>query len=202
VCEPFVQAAESYTRQQQGAGLGLSITRHLVEVMGGTITIESTEGAGTSMYVMLPLDLVQGSPNHEPEAPAPAITPGRPLRVLLVEDDEISQMSEKTMLQKLGHSVHTANHGGEALASLRCSVFDCVLMDVQMNVMDGLEATRRIRTDSSLLFDAHIPIIAMTAYAMTGDRERFIQAGMTDHLPKPFGMRELAEALGRSVASI
>lgn len=201
VCEPFVQVAENYTRQQQGAGLGLAISRHLVEGMGGTITIESTEGAGTSMYVMLPLGLGQSQPDQEPERPALATSSGKPLRVLLVEDDEISQMSEKTMLQKLGHKVHTANHGGEALASLRCGVFDCVLMDVQMNIMDGLEATKRIRADSSLLFDVEIPIIAMTAYAMTGDRERFIQAGMNDHLPKPFGMQELAEVLGRSAAS-
>ena len=201
VCEPFVQVAENYTRQQQGAGLGLAISKHLVEVMGGTITIESREGAGTSMYVMLPLGLGQSQPDQERERPALATSSGKPLRVLLVEDDEISQMSEKTMLQKLGHKVHTANHGGEALASLRCGVFDCVLMDVQMNVMDGVEATRRIRADSSLLFDVEIPIIAMTAYAMTGDRERFLQAGMNDHLPKPFGMQELAEVLGRSAAS-
>ncbi len=199
VCEPFVQAAENYTRQQQGAGLGLSISRHLVEAMGGTLTIESTEGAGTSMYVMLPLGLGQ-RPGQEPERPALAKALGKSLRILLVEDDEISQMSERTMLQKLGHVVQTANHGGEALAALRCSVFDCVLMDVQMNVMDGVEATRRIRSDTSRLFDVKIPIIAMTAYAMTGDRERFIQAGMDDHLPKPFGMHELAEAIDRSVA--
>ena len=74
-------------------------------------------------------------------------------------------------------------------------MFDCVLMDVQMNVMDGVEATRRIRADSSLLFDAQIPIIAMTAYAMTGDRERFIQAGMNDHLPKPIDAEALTETL-------
>jgi len=200
VCEPFVQVAENYTRQQQGAGLGLAISMQLVEAMGGTITIESAEDAGTSIYVMLPLGLAQPQPDQEPEAPAQVASPGKSLRILLVEDDEISQMSEETMLRKLGHKVHTANHGGEALASLRCGVYDCVLMDVQMNVMDGLEATRRIRTDSSQLFDAHIPIIAMTAYAMTGDRERFILAGMNDHLPKPFGIQELAEVLGRNAA--
>ncbi len=197
VCEPFVQVAESYTRQQQGAGLGLSISRHLLEAMGGTLTIESAEGVGTSMYMMLPLGQATGPEAQEQPLPIPTSCTAAPLRILLVEDDEISQLSEKAMLQKLGHTVHTADDGGKALDALRSNVFDCVLMDVQMNVMDGLEATRRIRADVSGAFDAKIPIVAMTAYAMIGDRERFFEAGMDEHLPKPFGMDDLASVLGK-----
>jgi two-component system CheB/CheR fusion protein len=95
----------------------------------------------------------------------------------------------------MGHSVHTAGNGIEALKSMRLSTFDCVLMDVQMEVMDGLEATKNIRSDVSKFFDPKIPIVAMTAYAMCGDRERFLMAGMNDYISKPFDRNHLAQVL-------
>ena len=195
ICEPFVQAATNYVNQQQGAGLGLSITRHLVESMGGTMAIESTECTGTSVYVMLPLERAPESsvrPTVE-HVPSQRQTPSKPLRILLVEDDAISQMSEEEILKQLGHKVHTASNGLEALEALRKHTFDCVLMDVQMDVMDGLEATRQIRAGACGDMCATLPIIAITAFAMSGDRERLLAQGMTDHIPKPFA----AEALGR-----
>lgn len=95
----------------------------------------------------------------------------------------------------MGHSVQTASNGIEALDSMRLNDFDCVLMDVQMEVMDGLEATQKIRTDSSRLFDPAIPIVAMTAYAMRGDRERLLMAGMDDYISKPFDINRLKQVL-------
>lgn len=118
------------------------------------------------------------------------------LRILLVEDDETSRAAETQLLKKMGHAVQTANNGIEALESMRRSTFDCVLMDVQMEVMDGLEATKNIRADVSKFFDPKIPIVAITAYAMRGDRERFIMAGMDDYISKPFDRSKLAHVLG------
>lgn len=195
--EPFTQVANKYTRSQQGAGLGLSISSKLAHSMDGTITIDSTEGEGTSVYLMLPFGLPQGPavPEHVEEAPQEGLA--RPLRILLVEDDAISQLSEQMLLKKLGHRVLTARHGGEALEALRRDTFDCILMDVQMDVMDGLEATKRIRNDVSGDIDTKIPIIAMTAYAMAGDRERFLLAGMDEYISKPFAVQSLTDILGR-----
>jgi two-component system CheB/CheR fusion protein len=199
ICEPFVQAATNYVRQQQGAGLGLSITRHLVESMGGTMTIESTECTGTCVYVMLPLERAPESSVGQAVAHVSTQrqAPSKPLRILLVEDDAISQMSEEEILKQLGHTVHTASNGIEALEALRKHTFDCVLMDVQMDMMDGLEATRQIREGAAGGHCATLPIIAITAFAMSGDRERFLAAGMTDHMPKPFAAQALGSLLNR-----
>ncbi|MDO9069842.1 MAG: ATP-binding protein [Deltaproteobacteria bacterium] len=198
ICEQFSQVSMSYTRTHQGAGLGLSISKHLVAAMGGTLEFISGEDEGTTVCLMLPLGLPGPEEALEQaEAPAAPEAPAEPLRILLVEDDIINLMSEEEILLQMGHTVHTAQHGGEALEAMRGHVFDCVLMDVQMAVMDGMEATRRVRADTTGDFDPQIPIIAMTAYAMPGDREQFIEAGMDDYLSKPIDLKALAEALGR-----
>ena len=189
---PFTQASEGFTRQHQGAGLGLSICKRLVSAMGGTLAFESTVGVGTVAYLMLPFRrrAYSSLPDHPGACTAPPS-----LRILLVEDDETSRIAETEMLKRMGHSVHTASNGIEALKRMRQNTFDCVLMDVQMEVMDGLEATRNIRTDVSNFFDPTIPIVAMTAYAMRGDRERFLMAGMNDYVSKPFDRNNLAHVL-------
>ncbi|MBU1042367.1 MAG: PocR ligand-binding domain-containing protein [Proteobacteria bacterium] len=201
ICDPFIQVEVSYKRIRQGAGLGLSITKHLVGSMQGTLTFDSTEGEGTKAYLMLPFEL----PNHlEVSKANQAMAPcdsAASLRILLVEDEEISRLSARLLLEKLGHKVHTANNGAEALEALRENDFDCVLMDVQMDVMDGVEATRLIRMDSSGGFSPNIPIIAMTAYAMRGDRETFIKAGMTEYICKPINVGHLREVLCGVVSS-
>ena len=189
---PFTQATEGFTRTHQGAGLGLSICKRLVDAMGGTLTFESTLGVGTTAYLMLPFrrraySILPDQPSADSASPS--------LRILLVEDDETSRIAETEMLKRMGHSVHTAGNGIEALKSMRLSTFDCVLMDVQMEVMDGLEATKNIRSDVSKFFDPKIPIVAMTAYAMCGDRERFLMAGMNDYISKPFDRNHLAQVL-------
>lgn len=189
---PFTQATEGFTRTHQGAGLGLSICKRLVDAMGGTLTFESTLGVGTTAYLMLPFrrraySILPDQPSADSASPS--------LRILLVEDDETSRIAETEMLKRMGHSVHTAGNGIEALESMRLSTFDCVLMDVQMEVMDGLEVTKNIRSDVSKFFDPKIPIVAMTAYAMCGDRERFIMAGMNDYISKPLDRNHLAQVL-------
>lgn len=194
---PFVQATGSFARRHQGAGLGLSICKHLVDSMGGTLTLESVEGQGTSVYLMLPLTVREGVPvRPEPAVRAlPGVTSA--LRILLVEDDEINRMAATAMLRHLGHSVQTATNGAEALDTLSHSIFDGVFMDIQMDVMDGVEAARRIREGASGPGNRDIPIVAMTAYAMDSEREQFLAAGMDDYLPKPVDMKSLREALER-----
>jgi two-component system CheB/CheR fusion protein len=192
VGSPFTQASEGFTRQHQGAGLGLSICKRLVAAMGGTLTFESAPGGGTTAYLMLPFR--QGAYSNLLDQPQ-AVSTAPSLRILLVEDDETSRVAEMEILKKMGHSVHTAGNGIEALESMRLNTFDCVLMDVQMEVMDGLEATKKIRADVSRYFDPKIPIVAMTAYAMRGDRERFLLAGMDDYIAKPFDRSTLEQVL-------
>ncbi|PKN07438.1 MAG: hypothetical protein CVU73_11760 [Deltaproteobacteria bacterium HGW-Deltaproteobacteria-8] len=199
ICQPFVQVSKEFTRSQQGAGLGLAITLRLVNSMEGTLTFDSTEGIGTTVYLSLPFKLSA----HDLVPVTPLLgTDGEklaPLRILLVEDEEISRLSARLTLEKKGHQVVTANNGVEALEALRGGTYDCVLMDVQMDVMDGVEATRQIRNGSAGALDSHVPVIAMTAYAMTGDRERFLQAGLDDYVAKPVQVEELMKALERAM---
>lgn len=198
IFEPFVQGERSYTRCYQGAGLGLAIVRKLVRILGGEMVIDNTVGNGTTVYVSLlfklPVSHQEPAALQSCQADKPAETP---LRILLVEDDEFSLFAGKRMLQKMGYSVATAPDGRQALAILREQDFDLVLMDIQMPVMDGVEATKAIRGASDLGQMSHIPIIAMTAYAMTGDKERFLAAGMDGYLSKPVERDELKTVIER-----
>jgi PAS domain S-box-containing protein len=202
ICAPFTQVSEDFTRSHQGAGLGLAIALKLIDAMGGTLAFESTEGQGTSVYLVLPFSI--------PEFPAIKTTPKSvrggsipvSLRLLLVEDDEVCRVSARLTLEKMGHAVVTARNGVEALEALRKNPFDCVLMDVQMDVLDGVEATRGIRSGNCGALDPQIPVIAMTAYAMTGDREKFLEAGMNDYIAKPVQVAELKKALERVASKL
>ena len=197
ICTPFVQVSGDLTRSHQGAGLGLAITQKLLHAMGGTLTFESAVGEGTRVYLMLPFRLPpHAAAQAGPEPPRGADLPPS-LRILLAEDEEISRLGTRLTLEKMGHQVATAMNGAEALDALRTSAFDCVLMDIQMDVMNGVEATRRIRSGNSGALDAQVPIIAMTAFAMTGDREKFLDAGMNDYIAKPVQIAELKKALER-----
>jgi PAS domain S-box-containing protein len=197
ICAPFTQVSGDFMRSHQGAGLGLTIAQKLIHVMGGTLTFDSVEGKGTTVYLMLPFGLPKPSAFPVAAAPKGNAESQVPLHLLLVEDDEISRLSARLTLERMGHQVETANNGAEALAALRRSTFDCVLMDVQMDVLDGVEATRRIRSGDAGVLDAQVPIVAMTAYAMSGDREKFLEAGMNDYVAKPMHVEELKKALLR-----
>ncbi len=198
IFEPFRQVEGSHTRRYEGAGLGLTIVRRLVELMHGSIAVQSEAGRGTTVRVMLPLRASdESSLPGSVQEDALAVEAGRSLRILLAEDEAINQLAMSSLLRKAGHDVTIAGNGQEALDILRHAVFDCVLMDVQMPVMGGIEATKIIRSSPELACGKDIPIIALTAHAMSGDRESFLQAGMDDYLPKPARMGELSAVLAR-----
>ncbi len=193
--EPFAQAEKEYVRQHQGAGLGLAIVKRLVHMLGGTLAVENAPD-GTTVCFTLPMAAAGDTVEADEEASLPETAS---LRVLLVEDDQVSAFAARRLLERLGHAVVCAGDGRHALEALRGEEFDVVLMDVQMPVMDGLQATRLIRADAGLRPMAEVPIIAMTAYAMSGDRDICLAAGMNDYISKPVGARELARALACAV---
>lgn len=198
IFEPFTQAEGAYTRRFQGAGLGLAIVRKLVAMLGGELAIDNTEGAGTTVYLSLPFRLTANSQGIvEQTFRGVILRPEKILQVLLVDDDEVSLTTARKMLEKFGYVVETAGDGQEVLNMLGRRAFDLILMDVQMPVLDGVEATMRIRGSEAGSSNKDIPIIAMTAYAMSGDKEKFLAAGMDDYISKPLDMAELEAVIRR-----
>lgn len=193
ICEPFTQVEAPLTKRYQGVGLGLAITRTLVHAYDGTLTVDSQVGVGTSVYLTLCLPLAAG----DAKAAAPEVNPPQEapqgLRVLVVEDDPVNLFTVRAMLERMGHTVRTATDGEQALAVLVGAPFDCVLMDIQMPQMDGMTAVGLLR--ASHCANADVPVVALTAYVMNGDRERFLDAGMDAYLAKPISMHALGEVL-------
>ncbi|MFW5490564.1 MAG: PAS domain S-box protein [Desulfovibrio sp.] len=196
----FTQVENDYQRKYQGAGLGLSISRHLVRLMGGTISVSSTLNQGTTFFFSLPLQRLDSAfvqaPTLNGELLCPISAP-RTLRILLAEDDKSTRFFIEKLLEKDGHKVVAVNNGKMVLEKLLKNDFDVVLMDIQMPSMDGVAATRAILTDPKFAAKAHTPIIALTAYAMAEDRDMFMEAGMTDYLAKPVSADALAAMLKR-----
>ncbi|WP_295386568.1 ATP-binding protein [uncultured Thiodictyon sp.] len=186
IFEPFSQEDASITRRYGGTGLGLSITSRLVQLMGGELWLDSTPGVGTTFYFTVVLDLA-ASPAPAASAPESAVNipPTRVLRLLLVEDNLINQKVGVGMLKRLGHQVAIANNGQEALDQLAEQPFDLVLMDMQMPVMDGLEATRQLRAREAAQGLARTTVIAITANAMASDQAVCRAAGMDGFISKP-----------------
>lgn len=191
----FTQADSSTSRQFGGTGLGLAICRQLVELMGGNIGFESQIGSGTVFWFELDCDKGDLRETVEAEPLATTDGPTRRLRLLLVEDNHVNQIVIGTMLTKLGHHVDTVSNGAEAVRTLRDLSYDLVFMDVQMPEMDGPTATQWIR--ASGLEWADLPIVALTANALEGHRERYLAAGMSDYVTKPVQIEELAAAIAR-----
>jgi len=196
--EPFEQADTSTTRAHGGAGLGLAICRRLAGLMGGSIAVTGTPGSGSCFTLRLPLP-----PSPPPELPArPPAERGRLLgvRLLAAEDDEVNRILLEELLRHEGADVVFAEDGQQDVQLLRehgAAAFDAILMDVQMPVLDGYEATRRI-------LDMHpeLPIIGLTAHALPDARQLCLQAGMVEHIVKPIDMAELVAAIRRHVHSV
>lgn len=197
--EAFTQAESNFNRRFQGAGLGLAISKRLVDLMGGTISVSSEVDRGTSFELCLPLPEAQSDAALLPgREDAPADTEGAALRILLAEDDDISRKAQQTLLEKLGYQVVAVTNGRQALDVLSLKPFDIVLMDIQMPVMNGLDATQAIRNGLAGDNVKGIAVIATTAYAMPGDRQKFLEAGVDGYVPKPVE-RETIEEVIRSV---
>jgi len=202
IFESFTQADPSPTRKYRGAGLGLSIFKELVTMMGGEIDVASEEGRGSVFSFRVSLrpagDRTAAAASGEHDAAWESALP--PLTILLAEDNPVNQMFIRELLEQSGHSVITAHTGLRAVKVLEKSRVDAVLMDIQMPEMDGMEATRIIRSATDGRIDPQVPIIALTAHAHKGDRETFLRAGMDDYLPKPVGLPEISASLMRVLA--
>jgi len=193
--KPFVQAENSYTRKYQGAGLGLSIVKRLVELMHGNISVKSVPGQGSTFYVDLPLKAAEDSDVSRQEDSQDSEKALSGLRILLVEDDPANRFAMQKLLQKSGHHVQTAQNGSQAVEAFARSHFDCIFMDIHMPVMDGVQATRKIRSMQDSGIAPKVPIIALTAYTLNGDREKFLESGMDEYLGKPVQMQDIENVL-------
>ena len=213
---PFTQVDSSKTRKYGGTGLGLAISKQLAESMGGKIGLESKEGIGSTFWFTAAFEKqpagsgsakekfarIEGEVAMEHSAGEPAIS-GKgncKMRILVAEDNPVNQKVAQAMLKKMGLRTDVVANGQEAINALQVIPYDLVLMDCQMPEMGGFEATRVIRQEGSKALNPSIPIIAMTAATMQGDREKCIQAGMNDFIAKPVQKRELAEMLAKWLA--
>lgn len=198
--QPFSQVSKGYRRDHQGAGLRLVITKRLVTLMGGNIAVESVVGKGTTIYFTCFLDISKTDETVHPlKQPGSVVIQDaqtlKDLRILMAEDEHINSLAASRLLAKNGADVVVVENGNEALKALRQSSFDLVLMDIQMPIMDGVEATKAIRKGRAGNTNRAIPIIALTAYAMTGDVDTFLAAGMNAYQAKPVNIETLYKAI-------
>ena len=192
---PFEQADTSTSRKFGGTGLGLAITKKLIEMMGGSVDYSSTYGAGSVFWCELPLResyQTMGTGKYPTESSISA-----PLHILLVDDVKINLIVLSSMLQQWGHMTETAENGLQAIELLKTHKYDVVFMDCQMPEMDGYECARRLRLPETGALNPKIPIIAVTAHAMTGDKERCLTSGMDDYISKPINHNELRSKLAQ-----
>jgi CheY-like chemotaxis protein len=208
VFRAFTQVDSSTTRRYGGTGLGLTISRNLVAMMGGRLRLQSEEGRGSVFHFTTRVGLRPSLSVVAAETrAAPAVIDhykDTPLRVLLAEDNLVNQRLAARLLEKHGHTVHIVSNGREALDALEREPFDLTILDVQMPDIDGLQVARIIRDRESRNAlnapNGRMPIIAMTAHAMSGDRERCLEAGMDGYLSKPIDHAALGAEIRRVLA--
>ena len=192
IFDPFEQADCSISRSFGGTGLGLTICARLAGLMGGRIWAESIPGAGSAFHFTATFGVAAAAETEEPADSPDAES--RSLRILVAEDNPVNRKLACKILERRGHVVAVAQNGREALEAVQASDFDLVLMDVQMPEVDGLEATRRIRSWEPA-GGRRMMIAAMTAHAMAEDRERCLEAGMDSYVTKPLQIAQLAKVL-------
>ncbi len=202
----FTQAEGTTTREYGGTGLGLAITRNLVEAMGGIISVESIIGCGSifRLELMMPIarkEIVDCSTRSSFVHVPKQIEGQSEARILVAEDNAVNRLVIEAFLNGSKYSVTFTENGRECYDAFLSETFDLVLMDISMPIMDGLEATKAIRAHEEYAERNRVPIIALTAHAMTGDKKRFIDAGLDDHLPKPVKQNDLEEMLKRWLRS-
>jgi len=198
--EKFVQGDASATRRHGGAGLGLTICRSLAEMMGGRIEVSSVEGKGSIFTVTLPLGRVtQAAPIAAAAPAASAETEVQPIRILAAEDNQVNQLVLRTLLSQAGLEPTMVENGAEAIEAWKTAPWDVILMDIQMPVMDGLTATREIRSSEAAGDRRRTPIIAVTANAMSHQVADYEAAGMDLVVPKPLDAAKLFEAIERAL---
>jgi signal transduction histidine kinase/ActR/RegA family two-component response regulator len=190
---PFTQADTTSTRRYGGCGLGLATARRLVQLMQGSIGVESQLGRGSVFWFLLPLEAVEPATAHA----KPALSPRQGL-VLIVDDNPVNQLVAARAVNRLGYLTEVVSGGEQALEAVAASQFDAILLDCQMPGMDGYQTAFEIRRREA--GQGHIPIIAATTNTMEGDREKCLASGMDDYLPKPIRFAELKAALDRWVA--
>jgi CheY-like chemotaxis protein len=196
IFNPFVQEDLSTTRKFGGTGLGLTISRRLAEMMGGGLTVSSSPGQGSTFTCTVLCTICCKLPQQTLEKNVATGQVCRPLRILVAEDAVVNRKMMEALLRMERHRARFVENGREAVAAWREESFDLILMDIQMPEMDGLQATAEIR-QAEVDSGRHIPIIALTAYAMSGDKDRFLEAGMDGYLAKPITVDQLRELLLR-----
>lgn len=192
--DAFQQADSSISRRYGGTGLGLPIARTLAERMGGTLQAQSNEGLGSVFTLEIPLAVVPEAAAEQPQDSLPGREHGEDRTVLLVEDNEVNCTVIRALLQSLGFQVSVATDGAQAVSMAGSASYSAIFMDCRLPLMDGYEATRLIRKLPGL---DQVPVIALTANALQGDRDACLQAGMTDYLAKPFKRTDLQQVLQR-----
>lgn len=200
IFEPFKQGENSYRRTFQGAGLGLTLVKHLVNLMNGTIKIDSMPGKGTSIVCSVMVKLPENHAINLKPVPGNKLNKcGNLCTILIAEDERINRLALKRILEKSGYRILEAENGIQALKILETENPDCILMDIQMPEMDGIEATKIIRDRNKFGEKSHIPIIALTAYTMPEDREKINSAGLDDYISKPVNMEYLLKSIAKFV---
>jgi CheY-like chemotaxis protein len=195
--EAFTQEDEGYKRSFQGAGLGLSIVKQLIAKMKGNLSVISEKSIGTEFWFNIPFKVGSGQYKKFLSNSVDDLNNSLHHSLLVVEDDKVNRFALQSILEKSGFNITATSNGAEALKELAVNDYDLVLMDVQMPIMDGVEASKAIRSGRVGMKKSTIPIIALTAYALNGDKDTFFANGMDDYLSKPFNAGQLLSMVSK-----